>query len=64
MTTHKRINDDYRITAVNNDRVTVDCYTFEINGNLLVFGDIANVVTTELFVDDPFIYLDSNLEEA
>jgi hypothetical protein len=60
MTTHKRINDDYRITAVNNDRVTVDCHTFEINGNLLVFGDVANVVTTELFVDDPFITIAAN----
>lgn len=60
MTTHKRISQDYQITAVNNDNVTIDCHTLIVDGNLDVQGNVTYIETTELFVDDPFIVLANN----
>lgn len=61
MNTKKRIDGDYYIETINaDDRVYIDTDTLEVDGNLVVSGNLTYINTEELNVSDPFIVLNSS----
>ena len=61
MNTKKRIDGDYYIETINSDdRVYVNTNTMEVDGNLVVSGNITYINTEILDVKDPFIVTNSS----
>jgi len=61
MNTKKRIDGDYYIETINTeDRVYVTTNTMEVDGNLVVSGNITYINTEVLDVKDPFIVTNSS----
>ena len=61
MNTKKRIDGDYYIETINSDdRVYVNTNTMEVDGNLVVSGNITYINTEVLDVKDPFIVTNSS----
>jgi len=61
MNTKKRIDGDYYIETINaDDRVYIDTDTLEVDGNLVVSGNLTYINTEELNITDPFIVLNSS----
>ena len=61
MNTKKRIDGDYYIQTINSDdRVYIDTNTVEVDGNLVVHGNLTYINTDELNISDPFIMLNSS----
>jgi len=61
MNTKKRIDGDYYIETINaDDRVYIDTNTLEVEGNLVVSGNITYINTEILDVKDPFIVVNTS----
>ena len=61
MNTKKRIDGDYYIETINTeDRVYINTNTMEVDGNLVVSGNITYINTEVLDVKDPFIVTNSS----
>ena len=61
MNTKKRIDGDYYIETINaDDRVYIETDTLEVDGNLVVSGNLTYINTEELNITDPFIVLNSS----
>lgn len=61
MNTKKRIDGDYYIETINTeDRVYINTNTMEVDGNLVVSGNITYINTEILDVKDPFIVTNSS----
>lgn len=61
MATYKRIDGDYVITTINSaDNMEINTHTLQINGNLVVSGNLTYIEVNELTVDDPFITVAAN----
>ena len=61
MNTKKRIDGDYYIQTINpDDRVYIDTDTVEVDGNLVVNGNLTYINTEQLNVKDPFIMVNSS----
>lgn len=61
MNTKKRIDGDYYIETINTeDRVYVNTNTMEVDGNLVVSGNITYINTEQLDVKDPFVMVNSS----
>ena len=61
MNTKKRIDGDYYIETINpDDRVYIDTNTVEVDGNLVVNGNLTYINTEQLNVKDPFIMVNSS----
>ena len=61
MNTKKRIDGDYYIETINaDDSVYINTSTVEVEGNLVVSGNITYINTEQLDVKDPFVMVNSS----